>query len=360
MSARREFSRKVRAQAHLRANGRCEACSARLKLGEGEYDHILPDELGGEPTLENCKLICVVWPQGQDRRRHSPHPQGRSPARPTHGCDEAFIPSASRLARLRRPQAHGWISREVVMSNPMTNECVVAAVQEIESAGFKPTVEPRGKHLAVVWRQGQDEKQYFAPATPSDRRAWLNCRADVRRMLREAVSSGSSVVPISAPRLMTTDDGVVASSRDIADAFEKRHAHVLRDIDNLLKNLDCPDLGNAMFRPISETDGSGISRRAFHVDRDGFALLAMGFSGPKALRFKLAYVQAFNAMERAIARDRDHEALTAREDMRRLQSDLSALTDLVLEAGSPSAPSRRRSPFIRPSILRRQRREARA
>ncbi len=60
MSARKEFSRKVRAQAHLRANGCCEACGARLKVGEGEYDHVLPDELGGEPTLENCKLLCVV------------------------------------------------------------------------------------------------------------------------------------------------------------------------------------------------------------------------------------------------------------------------------------------------------------
>lgn len=60
MSARREFSRKVRAVVHLRAAGCCEACGARLKLGEGEYDHILPDVLGGEPTAENCKLICRV------------------------------------------------------------------------------------------------------------------------------------------------------------------------------------------------------------------------------------------------------------------------------------------------------------
>lgn len=59
MSARVEFSRKVRAQAHLRANGCCEACGARLKVGEGEYDHILACELGGEATLENCRLICT-------------------------------------------------------------------------------------------------------------------------------------------------------------------------------------------------------------------------------------------------------------------------------------------------------------
>lgn len=58
--ARREFSRKVRAVVFLRANGCCELpeCKAKLKTGEGHYDHILPDALGGEPTVENCQLIC--------------------------------------------------------------------------------------------------------------------------------------------------------------------------------------------------------------------------------------------------------------------------------------------------------------
>jgi 5-methylcytosine-specific restriction protein A len=57
---RREFSRKTRAEVALRAGGCCEACGAKLKVGEGEYDHILPDQLGGEPTAENCSLVCRV------------------------------------------------------------------------------------------------------------------------------------------------------------------------------------------------------------------------------------------------------------------------------------------------------------
>lgn len=55
-----EFSRKIKAQAFLRSGGSCETCGARLKTGEGEYDHILPCALGGEATLDNCKLICRV------------------------------------------------------------------------------------------------------------------------------------------------------------------------------------------------------------------------------------------------------------------------------------------------------------
>lgn len=56
---RREFSRKTRAQAFERAAGCCEGCGAKLKVGEAEYDHVLPCELGGDNGLENCEVICV-------------------------------------------------------------------------------------------------------------------------------------------------------------------------------------------------------------------------------------------------------------------------------------------------------------
>jgi 5-methylcytosine-specific restriction endonuclease McrA len=56
--ARREFSRKVKQAAHERAAGKCERCSAVLKLREGEVDHILPDILGGEPVLANAQVLC--------------------------------------------------------------------------------------------------------------------------------------------------------------------------------------------------------------------------------------------------------------------------------------------------------------
>lgn len=58
--SRRDFPRKIKAQAILRAGGCCEACSARLKVGEAEVDHILPDALGGEPVLSNARVLCRV------------------------------------------------------------------------------------------------------------------------------------------------------------------------------------------------------------------------------------------------------------------------------------------------------------
>lgn len=74
LMARREFSRKVRRQAIERANGHCEnkSCGAALKPGEAEVDHVLPCELGGEPTLANAQTLCRVCHRAktaQDVRR---------------------------------------------------------------------------------------------------------------------------------------------------------------------------------------------------------------------------------------------------------------------------------------------------
>jgi len=55
-----------------------------------------------------------------------------------------------------------------------------------------------------------------------------------------------------------------------------------------------------MFIGTDAPDGQGIDRRTFDMTRDGFTLLAMGFTGAKALKFKIRYIKAFNAMEAAL------------------------------------------------------------
>ena len=58
MKMRHEFSLKVKANAALRANGNCEECQRKLLSGDYHYDHEIPDGLGGEATLENCRVLC--------------------------------------------------------------------------------------------------------------------------------------------------------------------------------------------------------------------------------------------------------------------------------------------------------------
>ena len=55
---RREFSNKVKGLAALRAKGHCECCTRKLLEGDFHYDHDIPDALDGEPTLENCRVLC--------------------------------------------------------------------------------------------------------------------------------------------------------------------------------------------------------------------------------------------------------------------------------------------------------------
>lgn len=89
----------------------------------------------------------------------------------------------------------------------------------------------------------------------------------------------------------------ITTSLKVAETFEKNHRDVLRAIDNLKK-----DVRNfaQMFEETKEPDSYGRPRRVFYMNRDGFTLLAMSFTGDKALQFKLKYIEAFNKMEQII------------------------------------------------------------
>lgn len=89
----------------------------------------------------------------------------------------------------------------------------------------------------------------------------------------------------------------VASSRDIAEHFEKEHRNVLRDIDDLRKDVLNFE---QMFFSVEIPDSYGRPQRAYLMNRDGFSLLVMGFTGKSALEWKLKYIEAFNRMEAQI------------------------------------------------------------
>ncbi|RMC24459.1 MULTISPECIES: phage regulatory protein/antirepressor Ant [unclassified Lactobacillus] len=89
----------------------------------------------------------------------------------------------------------------------------------------------------------------------------------------------------------------VTSSLQVAKTFGKNHRDVLRIIDGFKK--DVRDFAQ-IFEEGNEPDSYGRKRRAYFMTRDGFTLLAMGFTGKKALNFKLKYINAFNQMENEI------------------------------------------------------------
>ena len=122
MSARREFSRDVRAAALRRCQDdkgilRCEKCHLALKAGGFAFDHVRPDGLLGKPTLDNCMVLCTACHSEKTRlhdvpaiakakRREADHfginTPSRNPIR-SRGFDKAprrIKRSASELARM--------------------------------------------------------------------------------------------------------------------------------------------------------------------------------------------------------------------------------------------------------------------
>ena len=101
----------------------------------------------------------------------------------------------------------------------------------------------------------------------------------------------------------------VVSSRDIARVFEKNHQHVMRDIRNIIEND--AQWGASNFGQSSYMNEQSKSQPEYLISRDGFTLLVMGYNGEKAMRFKKAYIAAFNEMERRLAPKNYKEALLA-------------------------------------------------
>lgn len=100
-----------------------------------------------------------------------------------------------------------------------------------------------------------------------------------------------------APAIQVVRGQAVTSSIDVSEYFHKRHDDVLKRI----RNLDCSTEFTARNFAASEyTDTSGRKLPCYLITRDGFAFLAMGFTGKRAAAFKEAYISAFNEMEQTL------------------------------------------------------------
>ncbi|MHC1701483.1 MAG: Rha family transcriptional regulator [Humidesulfovibrio sp.] len=103
------------------------------------------------------------------------------------------------------------------------------------------------------------------------------------------------------PALTLSAGRPVVSSLKVAEHFQKQHQHVLRGINDLMSGL--PDDFNASnFGRVEYLDAKGQKRPFYEMSRDGFTLVVMGFTGAKALAWKLRYIEAFNALEQELVR----------------------------------------------------------
>ena len=97
--------------------------------------------------------------------------------------------------------------------------------------------------------------------------------------------------------LIVKDTKVVVSSKMVAQVFEKEHRRVLQDI----RELGCSkEFGQHSFVQSSYINEQNKEMPEVLMTRDGFTFLAMGYNGERAARFKEAYINAFNMMERKL------------------------------------------------------------
>ncbi|WP_278937188.1 Rha family transcriptional regulator [Phascolarctobacterium faecium] len=121
---------------------------------------------------------------------------------------------------------------------------------------------------------------------------------------------------------------VVVSSRQVAEKFGKEHKHVLDSVREILK------AENSAVRFFQENmykvEGNNKSYPEYLMNRDGFTLLAMGFTGKEALQWKLKYIAAFNEMEQAL-NSKPVSALKAKEVEARLNNSRARVASTFLK-----------------------------
>lgn len=99
-------------------------------------------------------------------------------------------------------------------------------------------------------------------------------------------------------KIMNKEEVTVVTSLDVAETFGKRHADVLRDIENLECSDDFRERNFALSK--YSVENNKRSYPMYYITKDGFTILAMGYTGEKAMKFKEAYIKQFNAMEKAL------------------------------------------------------------
>ena len=137
---------------------------------------------------------------------------------------------------------------------------------------------------------------------------------------------------------LSKKDEAVCSSLQVAEKFGKRHDRVLRAIDNLLMTLPKNGETSRMFILSKRKADDGQFHRMFLMNRDGFSLLVMGFTGKKSLEWKLQYIKAFNKMEEFIKEKKSQKWIDERKAgklTRKSETDtIKRLVEYAKEQGS--------------------------
>lgn len=129
--------------------------------------------------------------------------------------------------------------------------------------------------------------------------------------------------------ILLRNNQALTTSLKIAESFEKRHGDVIRKIEQTISDLT--KINQRNFTLVEDSfiktvykDQKGEERPVYYLNRDAFTLLVMGFTGEKALGWKIRYIDAFNRMEEELRRQQENKPMTSLEI---LQHQVAVMTD---------------------------------
>ena len=131
--------------------------------------------------------------------------------------------------------------------------------------------------------------------------------------------------------ITTFNNQPVTSSRMVAETFGKQHKHVIEAIENM--KAENSALIKMFYEDTYRVEGNRKSYKMYYMNRDGFSLLVMGFTGKQALDWKIQYINAFNEMEKSLStpkltpspRFRARHLSTALKDMEKTKETLQKM-----------------------------------
>lgn len=195
-----------------------------------------------------------------------------------------------RIARLNRDMCLRYVMVKCAKPN-------VGVMLRFANAFDQAEAAIAAKRAVQVAKQAQSNERTFAPVKPEP-------TPEPEQVQAEAVEQDAADLDSSEVLVWDKDGKAVTSSRNVAAVFGKRHDHVLRDIENVIAQLPkehSPDLGAGLFiSSVRKNEFNGRAYPEYLITRDGLTLLVMGYTGPKAMAFKLAYIRRFNEMEQAL------------------------------------------------------------
>lgn len=130
--------------------------------------------------------------------------------------------------------------------------------------------------------------------------------------------------PVS-PVVEVFNGALFTTSLNVAEVYGKAHKNVLRDIEAV--KAECPTSFTGLnFEPSEYTDPTGRKLPMCRLSRDGLVLLVMGYTGPTAMKHKLGYIEAFNAMEAKLK-----EGASKELTLEMLQANPRAIGQLLID-----------------------------